>query len=113
MAGVPEPLRPVGLAVLNSGAERVLAAFDAPVPIAHAMERLPDISPVAIHETVESLAGTGLLSPAAMEGPPLMLPSVLSAWLTVTEACNLNCPYCYVHKQPGDHERPGWTCSCR
>jgi uncharacterized protein len=94
------PSGPVGVAVLNAGAERVLATFNAPIPIADATAHLPGISPRAFQETVKSLAGTGLLSPAPAEGLSLLQPSVLSAWLTITEACNLSCPYCYVHKQP-------------
>lgn len=94
------PRGPVGLAVLNAGADRVLATFDAPIPIAEATECLPGLSPSVFRETVEGLAGSGLLCPASMESRPFMQPMVLSAWLTVTEACNLNCPYCYVHKRP-------------
>ena len=32
--------------------------------------------------------------------PRVRQPATLSAWLHITEACNLNCPYCYVHKSP-------------
>lgn len=37
--------------------------------------------------------------PLASNHPPSR-PSTLSAWLHVTEACNLDCPYCYVRKRP-------------
>lgn len=32
---------------------------------------------------------------------------VLTAWLHVTNACNLRCPYCYVSKAPGTDGGPG------
>jgi uncharacterized protein len=35
-----------------------------------------------------------------MPSQPVTRPSTLAAWIHVTEACNLNCPYCYVHKRP-------------
>jgi uncharacterized protein len=35
-----------------------------------------------------------------MPALPVTRPSTLAAWIHVTEACNLNCPYCYVHKRP-------------
>jgi uncharacterized protein len=31
-------------------------------------------------------------------------PKTLTAWLHVTNECNLRCPYCYVHKTPDDME---------
>jgi uncharacterized protein len=31
-------------------------------------------------------------------GPPTRVSSVLTAWLHVTNACNLDCPYCYIRK---------------
>jgi uncharacterized protein len=92
---------PLGLAVLNAPARRVLAAFDSPLWPEQAARVLPNLPPAAVWEAVRSLALVGLLRP--MEQPPLpsARSSTLAAWLQVTDACNLSCPYCYVHKQPG------------
>lgn len=49
--------------------------------------------------TDHSLARLALLHP--LSGPPLACaatPLTLTAWLHVSNACNLDCPYCYVRK---------------
>jgi len=94
------PDGPLGLTVLNQGARRVLAAFDAPIPPQDAVEHLCDLPPAVVRETVQHLNRAGLLRPAAADPSHPGQPSTLTAWLHVTEACNLDCPYCYVHKRP-------------
>ncbi len=43
----------------------------------------------------------GLLRPAArIAKPSSSRPRTLTAWLQVTDACNLGCPYCYITHQP-------------
>ncbi|NTU80154.1 MAG: hypothetical protein HGA45_12235, partial [Chloroflexales bacterium] len=44
------------------------------------------------------LARTGLITPPDAQLPPPARPATLAAWLHVTDACNLECPYCYVRK---------------
>jgi uncharacterized protein len=94
------PAGPVGIAVLNADAQRVLAAFEAPIPPQSAVERLPEWPPPKVRGTVQTLARVGLLRPLEMPSLPVSRPSTLAAWIHVTEACNLNCPYCYVRKRP-------------
>ncbi len=44
-----------------------------------------------------------LLSPGiALQRPPPKTERVFNAWLHLTNACNLACPYCYIHKST-DH----------
>ncbi len=51
----------------------------------------------AVHHTLTQLIGLRLLAPAD-EPPPSLAetPTILSAWLHVTDRCNLRCPYCYL-----------------
>jgi uncharacterized protein len=53
----------------------------------------------AIVATVRRLSQLSLLQPGAQRSQPRFADSsVLTAWLHVTNACNLRCPYCYIHK---------------
>jgi uncharacterized protein len=88
------------MVALNAGAQQVLAAFDSPQPLAQVVGRQGDMPPAAVGRTIMGLARVGLLRPVADLARPALRPSTLSAWLHVTEACNLSCPYCYVHKRP-------------
>jgi uncharacterized protein len=90
----------VGVVTLNPEAQRILAAFEAPISPDQAAGRLPGLSRAAAARAMMDLARVGLLQPLAGSAPSPSRPSTLSAWLHVTEACNLNCPYCYVRKRP-------------
>lgn len=54
-----------------------------------------------IQFALEQLITLGLLMPEGYTIPPLTeVPTTLSAWLHITDRCNLNCSYCYLsHKQ--------------
>ena len=74
-----------GPAVLGPHPYRRYRRFRDPAPLADATDR--------------RLAGLALLHP--LDGPPLACrasPLALTAWLHVSNACNLDCPYCYVRK---------------
>lgn len=94
------PVGPVGVAVLNAEARQILAAFEAPLQRIRALARLSRLSRAAAAGAMDNLVRVGLLRPAGETEGLAVQPSVLSAWLHVTEACNLNCPYCYVQKSP-------------
>ncbi|MFQ5578372.1 MAG: radical SAM protein, partial [Anaerolineae bacterium] len=79
------PYSPAGPVVLNRPALERLRAFRAPQPPEEAVDF--------------TLAAQNLLLP--VDGnPPLEWgrPAILTAWLHITNACNLACPYCYVRK---------------
>lgn len=79
------PLGPVGLAVLNGPALDILAAYQRPRPLA------------SVAST--QLAGLGFLQSIDVPTLPAQAKSnTLTAWLHVTNACNLRCTYCYVSK---------------
>jgi uncharacterized protein len=77
---------PLGPTVLNETAWAVLDSFQSPHPIVTPLE--------------QALAKAGLLCAAGEEQAALAdhAPAALTAWLHVTNACNLDCPYCYVRK---------------
>ncbi len=81
------PSRPSGIAVLNRPAADALQAFRRPHPLQD--------------ETSRQLAAAGLLVPAdaSQDTPcPSEGSGTLTAWLHLTNACNLQCTYCYVRK---------------
>ncbi|MCP4421019.1 MAG: radical SAM/SPASM domain-containing protein, partial [Chloroflexi bacterium] len=84
-----------GVAVLNAQALRIWNEFKSPHPVA-------TLSPIAGHDAApiaRQMAELGLLQP--VEAKPTLYqarPQTLSAWLHVTNECNLFCDYCYVHK---------------
>jgi uncharacterized protein len=91
---------PIGITVLNRDARRVLDAFDRPVPAKDVSQRLLDLSPHVVQEAVNNMIEIGLLRPQIQPASQPAQASALSAWLHVTEDCNLKCPYCYVRQRP-------------
>jgi len=82
------PTGPAGVVVLNEPARRTLDTFTAPRPLTDT--------------TAHQLADLGLLTTrhASRFTPHVsrFTPHTLTAWLHVTDACNLRCSYCYVSK---------------
>ena len=53
-----------------------------------------------------------MIHPAGEHPRPQFAPStVLTAWLHVTNACNLRCPYCYISKSNDGMTEPVWRAS--
>ncbi|GAB4534951.1 MAG: hypothetical protein Kow0063_18600 [Anaerolineae bacterium] len=80
------PCGPAGVVVLNEPARAILDSFAHPRPLAN------------INET--QLVARGLLAPVASPQAPIadLQPGTLTAWLHITNACNLRCAYCYLKK---------------
>ena len=94
---------PAGIAVLNGPARHVLDAFVAPATLSQAMYHLPDLEPADIRRSVQDFVSLNLLQPTASEyrpptAPSTSKPTTLTVWLHLTNACNLACTYCYLHK---------------
>lgn len=87
-----------GAAVVNGAAREVLDRFREPTRLAAVRDALG--STVAdVEDAVRRLVGSEMIAPAGAPRRPDFADSpVLTAWLHVTNACNLRCPYCYVHK---------------
>ena len=96
------PLGPTSMIVLNPPAQRVLNAFQTPLSLHEAPTRLEDLSPVEARRTARTLLTLGLLTPGPKTKNPRPAPTILTAWLHVTNRCNLRCPYCYLHKTPDE-----------
>jgi uncharacterized protein len=91
---------PVGLAALNPAAQMLWTAFDQPTTWEDAFRRLPALPLSALDAAANGLAQVGLIRPVDVPAPLPLHPTILAAWLHVTETCNLNCSYCYVQKRP-------------
>jgi uncharacterized protein len=74
------------VAVLNAAAQQRFAHFAEPQPLKTKADA--------------QFAALGLLTSDCGPGEFLHAPpQILTAWLHVTDACNLRCPYCYVRKR--------------
>jgi uncharacterized protein len=82
---VISPFSPAGPVALNPAAMARLHQFHRPQPLEQAVDF--------------TLAAANILLPAGRE-PKIEAapPAILTAWLHITNACNLDCPYCYVRK---------------
>lgn len=81
------PTGSAGVVVLNADAQRLLESYQHPQPLNH--------------RQAVTLAQLQLLTPAdtpATASVCLSIPTQLTAWLHLTNACNLNCTYCYLKK---------------
>lgn len=92
-----------GAVVVNEAAFRLLQQFRTPQSIAATLKstKQPDDTQAA----VKHLAQIGLLKPtASIHKQPNTTVNTLTAWLHVTNDCNLRCTYCYVDKTPDKME---------
>lgn len=79
------PYAPLGPSVLNPAAWTRWQTFIDPQPLSEEVDR--------------TLADQQLIQPQnALPVSHATQPETLTAWLHVTNACNLDCPYCYVRK---------------
>lgn len=115
------PRHPGPVSVLNPPARRLLDSFGQPHTLEHASTVLPDSPPDEAVRAAFQLAALALLAPVSDHQYPIsnpqypipdtarhaadnlhpafcILPSPLTAWLHLTNACNLRCVYCYVTK---------------
>jgi uncharacterized protein len=93
------PVPSTGIAVLNAPARHILDRFTTPRRLPQIVDALPALDPDDVVRTAFQLAQHGLLQPAE-ETVTLCFapPHTLTAWLHVTNQCNLRCSYCYVRK---------------
>ena len=86
-----DPFADSNVIVANRAAQALLDAFNTQSP-----PTVLDVDSTAVVAQMEAL---GVLRPPAAR-PPRLQPDHqrLTAWLHVTNACNLRCSYCYIHK---------------
>lgn len=96
------PAGAAGVVVLNTFAHRVFTRFEQPNTLRDVKATWPQA-----HDEVEDvfvrLGRLAMIQPADQTERDHVCggadgSTVLTAWLHVTNACNLRCPYCYVHK---------------
>lgn len=93
------PVPSTGIAVLNAPASHILDKFTTPRRLPQIVDALPDLDPDDVVRTAFQLAQHGLLQPAEEAATSCFSPPhTLTAWLHVTNQCNLQCSYCYVRK---------------
>jgi uncharacterized protein len=104
---------PRAIAVLNAPAQRILGSFVIPTTSDEVAWRFQDMNPNHVHDAVQDLAALNLIQPVAsrldlLSHPSIEAPRTLSAWLHISNACNLSCSYCYVRKtDEGMNEKTG------
>jgi uncharacterized protein len=95
-----------GLVVVNERASRIFRCFARPATLREARSSWP--GGTAEFDTITaSLYQLGMLHPAGeVQRPEFASGKVLTAWLHVSNACNLRCPYCYVSKSDEGMDEP-------
>jgi uncharacterized protein len=92
------PMGSGGAVVVNEQGRALLQRFAHPVTLAEARVTGPEREPDAQY-VFDRLSRLGFVHPAGqIQRPAFAESGLLTAWLHVTNACNLRCPYCYVHK---------------
>lgn len=95
-----------GVVVLNALARGILRCFAEPATVADVRAAVPAAADEA-DEVVRRLRHAGLIHrPGCPPRPGPRAPETLTAWLHVSNACNLRCPYCYVHKTSAGMDEP-------
>lgn len=87
------PDGPISLVVLNQNAVTLLETYASPRDIQFF---LPEEDEDAKHKLIK----TGLLRPVVNFAAPQAESHILTAWLHLTDACNLRCDYCYLPHNP-------------
>jgi uncharacterized protein len=103
------PLGGGGVVVVNQAAYRVFRSFDQPVALSEVVAAGPGDEATAA--AVSRLGRLDLIhTEEAPPTPEFQAGKVLTAWLHVTNDCNLRCPYCYVNKSAeGMDETTGYA----
>jgi uncharacterized protein len=87
-----------GVVVVNERAHRIFRSFEQPVRVSDVRGRHREADD-DVTTIFARLAQLQLIHPADhVLSPEFGAPSALTAWLHVSNACNLRCPYCYIDK---------------
>lgn len=92
------PVGQGGVVVLNNAAHRLFESFQRPATFSQVLARAPEAGERGM-TVMRRLSELGMIHPdGTAQLPEFAKGQVLTAWLHVTNACNLRCPYCYVNK---------------
>lgn len=89
------------ITVLDAEAWQLLQHFVQPTTLAHVTQVAPHWQPAQIERMAILLLMMGFLCPQHEVQAPALIPhesTELSAWIHLTNACNLRCSYCYLEK---------------
>lgn len=90
------PLRDSGVVVLNGVAIDVWRQFQLPKTLTEVYKH----NAFNVGDLVRQMLNVGILEPVGSRTAIIIKgnPRILSAWLHVTNECNLRCDYCYINK---------------
>lgn len=92
------PLGHSGVVVVNESAFDLFTRFKQPVSINEALSVASGDRKTS-DQTCRRLSDLEMIHPSeSAQRPRFASSNVLTAWLHVSNACNLRCPYCYVNK---------------
>ena len=93
------------LALVSPLAWRLWSAADGRT-LVELLADMPEVKPEGVLAELPLLWRNGfVLSPGvALQRPTAKTERVFNAWLHLTNACNLACPYCYIHKSTNHME---------
>ena len=92
------PLGSCGAVVVSDDAYRMYRGFTSPASPAGALRGHRELR-VDADQVFERLGRLQLIHPVGQPpAPQFRETKVLTAWLHVTNGCNLRCPYCYINK---------------
>jgi uncharacterized protein len=101
-----------GAVVVNEEAQRIFRCFQQPVTLGEALRAAGGADGGAADgggaaDLVRRLAQLELIHPEGADPhPEFHRGEVLTAWLHITNACNLRCPYCYLSKTSENMDEP-------
>jgi len=96
-----------GVVVVNQPAQRIFRCFQQPAAFRDVLATCADADHGDTEQIFKRLSQLQLIHPAGqIQHPEFQDGQVLTAWLHVTNACNLRCPYCYVQKSAEGMDEP-------
>lgn len=100
------PVASTGVVVVNEPAYDIFRAFRAPASIAEVLQSRQDRAR-EVTQMLERLRQLQLIFPEGYQArPDFQAGQILTAWLHVTNGCNLRCPYCYLNKSAQPMDEP-------
>lgn len=101
---VCDPIGDGRVTVLDPSASAVFECFVSPAALSQVRDGMSYLPGEIVDQTIIQLLNLGLLEDPQQPLSSLQWaePRMLTAWLHITNECNLRCPYCYLHKTPDE-----------